>query len=148
MRWQAPSIVRFLEDAGAHRAAIPTLVAIALASSGGYDSYAFRAGMPGAGDWRGLWAIDIDRHPELRDERLYEPRRAARAAWQLCCTLGTLTWAPAFVTGRHRAFMGQATSAMSLGPFNEADRRPVLSHGYALRAGPAVHTTRGATYGS
>lgn len=94
---------------------IPTAVATALASSKGDPAYSARAGVPGAGWWRGLWAINVDQYPNLGETTFATPEAQADAALWLCKQCGGWSWNDAYNNGTHEQHMaGAATAATDL----------------------------------
>lgn len=125
MKWGPSSICQFARDAGFPWRVVAPAAAIALASSGGHDNYDMAAGIPGAGHWKGLWAIDIDRWPDYAALDLADPETAAQAAARLCLAVGSFRWSPAFCSGQYRHWLGITVPAMSLPARIEPVHAPV-----------------------
>jgi hypothetical protein len=111
MRWDAVEIARFARDGGFHENNIRDAVAVALATSGGNDTYDVAAHTPGAGHWKGLWGVDVDRYPEYAEMDLHTPKVAAQVAYELCREHDGWTWSPAAVAGIHGSHIAQAATA-------------------------------------
>lgn len=99
MKLEPAAIANLARAAGFDGRALHVATAIALASSGGLTHYHQTAGLPGTGDWRGLWAVDVDRHPSVAGLDLWEPHTAAQAVYDLTTRLAGFDWSPVFVAG-------------------------------------------------
>jgi hypothetical protein len=110
MRWDAVELARFARNAGFHRDDVPTAAALALATSGGVDTYNFRPGSPGSGHYVGLWGVDVDRWPDYADTMLYDPQRAAGVAYELTEAHDGFGWSSTFLAGHHRPYVAHAAT--------------------------------------
>ena len=99
--------------AGFHGGDLTTAVACALASSGGNPAYDVAAGLAGAGRWRGLWAINVDRVAGLTDQSFADPYTDAEAARWLTRTSGGFDWNDAYRAGRHDPYMALSATALT-----------------------------------
>lgn len=106
MKLDTASIANVARGAGFVGRELHVATAVALASSGGLTHYHHTYGLPGTGDLRGLWAIDVDRWPGCADVDLYEPHTAAQAAQHLTDLTGGFGWSAVYRAGtwaRHEA---------------------------------------------
>jgi Lysozyme like domain len=117
--WAGRSIARFASNAGFYGDDLKTAVAVALVASGGNDHYDVTAGIPGAGRWQGLWAIDVDEHPELAAYDMGDPYQAARAAKQLTDDAGSFGWSAVWRNGLHLMQLEHAGTETTRQPFTE-----------------------------
>lgn len=133
MRLEPATIAGVARAAGFDGRPLQVATALALASSGGNTEHHRLAGMPGTGDWRGLWAIDVDRWPRSADHDLWTPSGAAGAAYTLTQEHGGFGWSPQYRAGTWVHQMGVAATAAtyhepgqvptSPQPFGTWDRR-------------------------
>lgn len=102
--------------AGWHGADLEHAVAVAMAATGGDDSYRWVIGPEPTIDLRGVFALDLVAHPHLADVNLYDPLTNARAARQLWLGADkSWGWHPSHVNGSYLAHVMEA---------REAARRP------------------------
>lgn len=127
MRWGAPSVARFATDAGFFPPALHVATAIALAATGGHDTYDCRVGLPGAGRYVGLWAIDTDRWTDYDPHALSVPANAAQAAYELTERCGGFGWSPVWRGGHERTYLRDAASASTRLPFGEHEQVPIAN---------------------
>lgn len=128
MMWQAEQVARFARGAGFHTDAVTTATAVALASSGGVAHYDHAVGVPGAGHYVGLWAIDIDRWPEYADRDLHVPYQAAEAAYDLTERHGGWSWSAVHEAGHHLAYVAHAGTARTKELHAQAPAAPFTIH--------------------
>lgn len=128
MKWAAVEIARFARDAGFHRDDVPEAVALAIATSGGIDTYDFRAGLAGTGRYVGLWGIDVDRWPWAADRDLAVPQHSAQAAYDLTTHHGGLHWSPVWALGHHAHYVEHAGVEASRELHTQAPDTPVTMH--------------------
>lgn len=108
MKWAAVELARFARGAGFHRDDVPEAVALALATSGGIDTYDFRTGLAGCGHYMGLWGVDVDRWPWAGDRDLHVPHHAAAVAYELTQHHGGWHWSPVWALGHHVHYVEHA----------------------------------------
>ncbi len=108
MRLDLRSIVGIARSVGWPADQEAETAALAYATSGGDTRYRHRPGIPGAGDTRGLWGIDVDRWPWLAGYDLYDPETNAAAALSLTRAAGHLGWSPVAHTGAHQHWIARA----------------------------------------
>lgn len=125
MKWGAPSIAQFARDAGFAGPDLHTATAIALAGSGGIDSYDLHAGIPGAGRYVGLWAINVHEWPDYTRDELVVPARAARAAYELTKRCDGFGWSAVWRARTERRHLGVAAAASSRLPWGETVHAPM-----------------------
>ena len=128
MKWDPVSLSRFARDGGFVSDEQATAVAVALASSAGIANYELRAGAPGAGHWKGLWAIDTDRHPDYADLDLFVPQHAARAAHDLVTETGGWDWNAAYRLGHHLMHLARAGTARTMETSGPSPGLPLTVH--------------------
>lgn len=104
MRLDTATIANLAREAGFWGDTLHTVTALAVASSGGNTHYRRTAGIPGTGEWRGLWAIDMDRLESARDYDLYDPTEAARCTRELVHEYAGFVWSPVYRAGSHLAW--------------------------------------------
>jgi hypothetical protein len=104
----AATIAQHARDAGFYGDAVPVATAIALSTSGGLTHHRHRAGIPGAGDWRGLWQINVDEHPDLVELDLYDPVMNAWAAHELTTSVGGFGWSAVYRNNWYSSFVDHA----------------------------------------
>lgn len=126
MRWTPATIHRFATEAGFTRPDVHTAVAIALAASGGHDTFDHRCGIPCAGRYVGLWGIDAVEHPDLPYD-LHDPRDAAKAAYALTQEAGGFGWSAHWRAGHHAQYREVARTHSGHVPFHEREYAPVTS---------------------
>lgn len=119
MKWEAPSVSRFAADAGFVRPDLHTATSIALAATNGIDHYDVAVGIPGAGRYVGLWAINIDEWPEYDPRWLIVPENAARAAYDLTVRNSGFGWSAVWRAGTDRHYLDHAATAHTTEPFRE-----------------------------
>jgi Lysozyme like domain len=115
--WNGRSIAEFARRAGFYGDDVKIATAIALAASGGHDSYDVQAGVPGAGHWQGLWAIDTDLWPEHADLDLHVPQTNAKAAYQSTIMSNGYDWSAVYRNNVYRMFLDHAGTEASYMPF-------------------------------
>lgn len=120
--WAGRSIAAFAKGAGFFGDDVKTAVAIALAASGGYDHYDVHAGVPGAGHWQGLWAIDTDLWPEHAHLDLHDPWRNAEAAYASTIMGNGFGWSAVYRNNVYRMQLAHAATETSYQPFTESPR--------------------------
>lgn len=125
MKWGAPSIAQFARDAGFFPPDLHTATAIALAGSGGLDNYDMHAGIPGAGRYVGLWAINVVQWPDYTADELVVPARAAQAAHELTERLGGFGWSAVWRARNERRFLDVAASGSTRLPWGETEHAPM-----------------------
>lgn len=108
MKLSAETVAHYARGAGFAGEAVVTATAIALATSGGLTEYHAVAGLPGSGDWRGLWGVNVDEYPQYRDVQLLDPAVAAAVAQELTATPGGFAWAGAYRNGHYRQLVDLA----------------------------------------
>lgn len=113
MRLDAATIANLARAAGFASEDVAIATALAIASSGGHTHYHRTAGLPGTGDWRGLWAVDVDRVPLATGRDLWEPGEAARVTHELVRAYAGWEWSPVFVAGAWRPHMEHALTSSS-----------------------------------
>lgn len=126
MKHTASGIVTLCREAGLPEPLLVPAVALALVSSGGHDGYDMRAGMPGAGHWQGLWAIDADRYPEVAPLNLHNPHDAAHACNFLTHRYLGFCWSPAYTNGAARHYRDLARAAIGR-PDLPTEHRPIAA---------------------
>jgi hypothetical protein len=104
----ATALASLARGAGFYGDDLRTAVALALAATGGEPRYDVRAGMGGAGRWRGLWGINVDRYPRWDVDTIGRPDVAARAAYDLTRTHGGFDWSDTYRAGLHVAHLADA----------------------------------------
>lgn len=116
MQWYMPAICGFAEQAGFPHAMLGDAVALAWATSGGYDGYHHSAGEPPGYDYRGLWGIDVVEWASYGYRDLYDPRQCARVAAALTRDHGdTLRWSPVWRGGIDPALKVDADRVVTSG---------------------------------
>jgi Lysozyme like domain len=110
VRWDAVELARFARNAGFHRDDVPVAAALALATSGGIDTYCFQPGSPGSGHYVGLWGVDVDRWPDYATRVLYAPQVNAQVAYELHQLYGGWSWMPAYDKGAHLGYVAHAAT--------------------------------------
>lgn len=128
MKWAAPSVARFAGLAGFMRPELHTATAIALAATNGIDHYDHRAGLPGSGRWTGLWAVNVDRWPEYTPDELFDPQRAAEAAYELTRRCDGFGWSDVWNAHHDLHYLAQAATAYTLEPFRERSPAPIRTY--------------------
>lgn len=111
MKWGARALTGIVRAAGFPADLEAEAVALALATSGGDDCYHYRPGMPGSGDLRGLWGVDVDRWPWCATHDLWTATGNAAAALDLTRAAGHFGWSPVAHTGFHRQALEHAATA-------------------------------------
>lgn len=125
MRLSGPTIAQHARDAGVTHRLLAPYVAVALASSGGWDDYDVMAGLPGAGRWRGLWAIDVDRYLDYAAENMTDPHVAALCAVDLTQRTRSFRWCPAYVNGQTYRHLDVANASIVGTPYAERQASPI-----------------------
>lgn len=113
MIYDAHTIARYARGAGFVGDDVGDAVALALATSHGEANYNVRAGVVGAGHWKGLWGVDVDRYGQWAGHDLYAPQVAALAARGLTVEFDGWSWSPVWRAGAHVAYRAHASSASS-----------------------------------
>jgi hypothetical protein len=141
------TIAQHARDAGFYGEAVPIATAIALGSSGGLTHYQHRAGMPGAGDWRGLWAINVDEHPHLAELELFDPIVNAWAAHELSMAGDGFGWHAAYRTGWYTGFVDHAGVEATRLPHQDQAVQPYTVHTATHRIRHALESVHGRLVG-
>lgn len=128
MKWDAPSIAQYARDAGFAAPALHTATAIALAGTNGIDNYSMHAGIPGAGHYVGLWAINVDEWPEYSAAELVVPSRAAEAAYELTRRCAGFGWSAVWRGGHEAPHLDVAAEGSSRLPWGETQHAPIGLH--------------------
>jgi len=128
VRWDAAELARVAGGAGFAGDALVTATALALATSGGLDSYRFRPGSPGSGDYRGLWGVDVDRYPDLAGRPLEVPRVNAATAYELWRDVRGFGWSPWWSAGQWQHWQAHAGTARTRTYAAQPLDRPVTVH--------------------
>lgn len=111
MNVDLPTICELARTVGWYGDDVATVAALAWAATGGDTAYRFRYGLPGTGDLRGLWAVDVDRWPSPDDDRLHDASVAAKRVRELTAACGGFSWAHPWRTGRYVAALPAARTA-------------------------------------
>jgi hypothetical protein len=128
VRWDAHQLARVAEHAGWAGDDITTAVAVALATSGGLDTFEHRNGAPGSGRYVGLWGIDTDAHPAYAAIELHVPVVNAHAARSLCGAYGGWSWSPVWRAGHWRAYVDHAGTERTRTYAGQPVRSPLTLH--------------------
>lgn len=128
MKWAALEIARFVRGAGFAHEDIAEVTALAIATSGGIDTYDFRTGLAGCGHYVGLWGVDVDRWPGYATADLHVPQHAAQAAYDLTRDHGDLSWSPVHATGHHVAYVAHAGTEATREYHAQRPGEPVTLH--------------------
>lgn len=126
MRWSPATLSHLAASAGFTHPDLSTATALALAASGGIDTYDHAVGLPGCGRYVGLWGIDVDRWPHLAPE-LHIPARSAEAAYALTVEHDGFGWSPCYRAGTDQRHHDLALVASSVGAFREDVPAPISS---------------------
>lgn len=125
MKWEAPSISRFASDAGFAGRDLHVATAIALACSGGVDTFDCRVGYPGTGRYVGLWGVNVDHWTDYEPGELAVPARAAQVAHELTQRVGGFGWSAAWRAGSDRRHYAAAATASTRLPWTEREHHPI-----------------------
>lgn len=128
MKWGAPSVARYGEDAGFHPPELHTATSIAMVATNGIDHYDVACGIPGSGRYVGLWAINTDQWTDYSPDWLLTPQNAAQAAYELTRRCDGFGWSPVWQAGLERHWLNHAATAATFAPWGENEHHPNALH--------------------